>query len=174
MSRTSSDPGWAVEHFGQELIYGHGYPGQGISQQDHEAASLLLPGCCPCISCLWKAMFQQVHIQFLMAQLQHHQRERSGQPSVHMIASKLEEVARHCVLDRQQWGNTEFTALDRMHRLGLIDQDVMVLYQSATASTSGQPGAWQERSPTMPDEESEHYSEPRSPTLPEQDLGQAL
>ena len=43
---------------------GHGYPGQGISAWDYEQAVALFPGC-PCIACLWQAMVQQCHVNFL-------------------------------------------------------------------------------------------------------------
>lgn len=43
---------------------GHGYPGEGISRKAHEHARNLLPGNCPCMPCLWKAM--ALHTQILL------------------------------------------------------------------------------------------------------------
>ena len=49
---------------------GHGHPGQGVSAWDYEQAVALCPGC-PCVACLWQAMFRQCHVSFLEKEIRY-------------------------------------------------------------------------------------------------------
>jgi hypothetical protein len=78
---------------------GHGFPGQGLSLSAYQQAICLLPGSCPCHSCLWQFMLRATHIRFLEQEL------ATGQPHSggYDIQMKLNELRHQDEQARSLW-----------------------------------------------------------------------